>query len=132
MILYVCYPSLLSNLNIIFLLKGTSEIFCCEATQHLTQYVCMSVCLSVCLLVCMFACQSVCLSVCRSVPNFVANFFYIFEEVNEMDELDEGNISAAAGNKINNRWLSLAVPHSDLSTTLKSFILGVSSWILML
>ena len=63
----------------------------------------------------MFACQSVCLSVCRSVPNFVANFFYIFEEVNEMDELDEGNISAAAGNKINNRWLSLAVPHSDLT-----------------
>ena len=38
----------------------------------------------------------VCVSVCLSVPNFVPNFFYIIEEVIEVDELDEGNISAAA------------------------------------
>ena len=44
-------------------------IFSCKATQHLTLYVCFS----------------------------VPNFSYIVEEVIEVDELDEGNIYAAAG-----------------------------------
>ena len=37
------------------------------------------------------------LSVCLSVPNFVPNSFYIIKEAIEVDELDEGNASAAAG-----------------------------------
>ena len=41
-----------------------------------------------------FVCLSVCLFVC---PKFCPKFLYIIEEVNEVDELDEGNISAAAG-----------------------------------
>ena len=41
--------------------------------------------------------MSVCLSVCLSVPNLVPNFSHIVKEVIEVDELDEGNISAAAG-----------------------------------
>ena len=49
-----------------------------------------------------------------------------------MDELDEDNLTAAAGNKTNNERLSLAVPHLDLSTTLNIFISGVLSLILML
>ena len=36
-----------------------------------------------------------CLSV--PVPNFLPNFSYIVKEVLEIDELNEGNISAAAG-----------------------------------
>ena len=36
-------------------------------------------------------------SVCLSVPNFVPNLIYIIEDVIEVDELDEGNISAAEG-----------------------------------
>ena len=41
-------------------------------------------------------------SVGRSVgppknTNFVPNFFYIVEEVIEVDDFDEGNVSAAAG-----------------------------------
>ena len=34
-----------------------------------------------------------------------------------MDELDEGNISAAAENKTNNGRLSWTVPHWDLTAT---------------
>ena len=34
---------------------------------------------------------------CMSVCLFVPIFFYIIEEVIEVDELDDGNISAAAG-----------------------------------
>ena len=41
-------------------------------------------------------CMSVCLSVC---PKFCPNFFYIIEEAVEVDELNKGNISAAAGKK---------------------------------
>ena len=44
--------------------------------------------------VCLFVCLSVCLS------KFYPQFFYIIEEVIEVDELDEGNIYAAEGNKI--------------------------------
>ena len=50
-------------------------------------FVCVNVCLSVCLFVCLFVCPKFC-------PK---SFFYIIEEVLEVDELDEGNISAAAG-----------------------------------
>ena len=38
-------------------------------------------------------------------------------EVIDVDELDEGNISAAAENKTNNGRLSWTVPHWDLTAT---------------
>ena len=63
------------------LFRYKMPVFSCEATQHLTLYVCLFVCLFVCL----------------SVPRFVPNYFCIIEEDIEVDELDEGNISAAAG-----------------------------------
>ena len=59
------------------------------ATQHLTLYVCLF------------------------VHNFVLILFYIAEEVIEVDELNEGNLLAAAGKNINNERLSWAVPHSE-------------------
>ena len=46
---------------------------------------------------CNSASDPVCLFACLSIPNFVPNFFCIIKEVIEVDELDEGNISAAAG-----------------------------------
>ena len=56
-------------------------------------------------------CKSVCLS------QILSHFFYFIKEVIDVDELDEGNISAAEENKTNNRRLSWAVPHSDLTNT---------------
>ena len=41
------------------------------------------------------------MSVCLSVPIF----FYIIEEIIEVDELDEGSISAAAG-KYDKLWMT--------------------------
>ena len=46
--------------------------------------------------------MSVCLIVC---PKFCPNFFYIIKEVIELDELDEDNISAAAG-KYDRLWMT--------------------------
>ena len=42
---------------------------------------------------------------------------YIVIEVIDLDELNEGNISAAAENNTNNGRLSWAVPHSHLKDT---------------
>ena len=79
-----------------------SNLFLFSVAKQLNLWPCMSVCLFVCLSglsVCLSVCLSVRPSVRLSVLNFVPNFSYNVEEVIEVDELDKGNIFAAAGKK---------------------------------